>query len=188
MKLRPVRPPASETSGLENEYAGAQQNEHMTNVLIAVILLLLLVILAGSAVIFIRTRAKLQELEAEFRSFVTAADEKTPSPLASLVQTAGEVLGRSIVNQVRTSLMGSRSGEVRADQAITGDIAEGQALQNPLVAAALQASPALKKTIRRNPALLDLVMSKLATMGSAAPAIGSRPSNNGSGSAPQFKL
>lgn len=78
--------------------------------------------------------------------------------------------------------MASQSAAVRAEKAIEGDIAEGLAAQNPIVAMAMQAFPKLGKTLRRNPELVDVVLAKLASKVSVA------PGNGATSASPKFKL
>jgi len=62
--------------------------------------------------------------------------------------------------------MGQRSGEVRAERAVEGAIAEDVARNaHPMVGPILDHMPELKKTLRKNPGLLDFALSKLVDMG-----------------------
>lgn len=89
--------------------------------------------------------------------------------------------------QIKATFMGKQSVDARregiVDEAIAGDVMNAT---NPLIGSILQAFPSVGKAIRKNPALLDFALSKLANRGAAvAPAA----SNNGHSQAQtQFNL
>lgn len=101
---------------------------------------------------------RLMRLQNVFRDFVTPVDEKTPSALAKTTDIMACMIARAIVAQAKTTLMGMQSGQVRAETAIAENVLEGS---NPAIGALLSSFPALKKTLRRNPALLDMALSRL---------------------------
>lgn len=108
--------------------------------------------------------------------------------MAQVVEAAGLIVARSIVAQAKASFMGMESGAKRQEAAIAGDIAEGVLnTQLPLAGALLQSFPSLRKTLRRNPQLLDLALSKLGGLGAGAGGGQSPPSGNGTGT-PRFHL
>jgi hypothetical protein len=102
----------------------------------------------------------------EFKSFITPIDEKTPSGLASLCDSIAILFGRALVAQLKAVFMGKQSGEVRGEQTVNADIAfDTVSMANPMIGAVLKSFPALSKTLRRNPALLDFALAKLGSMG-----------------------
>ncbi len=158
----------------------------MTNILLALILVLFCGSIGALAYLLLRVLAKFRQLEEEVRSFVSAPDEKTPSPLAQTIDMAGQVVGRAVVAQFKTTMMGIESGNTRAEKAIAADIAEDVAKQSP-IGGLLDSFPALKKTLRRNPALLDFALSKLGSLNAAG--AGNMPArSNGSSSQTKFNL
>jgi len=67
--------------------------------------------------------------------------------------------------------MGKQSGAVRGETAVDADIAEDAlSMASPAVSAILSAFPALRRSLRRNPALLDLALSKIASRNAGVPA------------------
>jgi len=71
-------------------------------------------------------------------------------------------VARAVVARIKTSLMGSQSGQVRQEKAVEGAIAEDVArAAHPLAGTLLDAMPELRKTLRKNPHLLDFALSKL---------------------------
>ena len=59
--------------------------------------------------------------------------------------------------------MGQQSGQVRQEKAVEGAIAEDLVrAAHPLAGTLLDAMPELRKTLKRNPGLLDFALSKLA--------------------------
>lgn len=124
----------------------------------------------------------------EFRGFVTAPDEKTPSPLAQLASSLADIFARSIVAQLKATFMGKQSGDVRAEKAVSADIAEDMLAQsNPLISAALDSFPTLKKSLRRNPGLIDYAIKKFLNGSQSAPPV-THDGNGSSGPQISFKL
>lgn len=161
------------------------------NILIGAILIVNVALVGLVLFCMIRVRAVYRDMI----GFVTSPGNNEPSPLARTVEAAGDMLARSLVAQAKGAFMGKQSGEARAETAIAGDIAEDLInARSPMIGALLNSFPTLKKTIRRNPQLLDLALSKLAgaqgsgSQGSGAQ--GSSPGNNGHSSPLQmdFKL
>lgn len=114
-------------------------------------------------------------------TWTTQPDEKTPSPLGNFIDTIAQMFARALVALVKTTQMGELSGMVRAEKAVNSAIAEDLAGQQPVLSAVLQQFPALKKTLRRNPQLMDMAIQSLAKI-----APGSGSGNNSKG--PQFRL
>lgn len=155
-------------------------NVLMTNILLACMLASILVAFVATVLIFIKVRRAYRQ----FISFITPEADGKPSPAATVAQNVSDMAARSIVAQVKGFLMGLQSGQSRGQTAVTGDIVEGAAGQQlPMIGAVLDSFPALKRTLRRNPALLDLALSKLAGVKS-----GSNQSQGSNGDSPKFKL
>jgi hypothetical protein len=153
------------------------------NILLTLIFLSILSGLLLSAVVCM----KLRNIYTEFRLFITAPDDKTPSPLAELVNAMSDIAARAIVARIKGTFMGKQSGESRANSAVDGAIAEDQVNSvNPLIGSILNSFPTLKKSLLKNPALVDFAMSKLANLGKAGGSIPSN-SNNHNGQV-KFKL
>lgn len=97
-----------------------------------------------------------------FRDFITSPGENEASPFAELISTVSDVFSRSMAATAKATFMGKQSGDSRAEAAVEADIAEDLlAAKNPLLAAALQSFPTLKKSLRRNPQLVDIAVKKL---------------------------
>lgn len=92
--------------------------------------------------------------------------------MADTAVSLGDILGRAIMMQAKATFMGKQSGEARGKTAVAGDIAIDSVAGSP-IATILDSFPSLKKSIRRNPALLDMALSFLSKNGS---------NNNGSSS------
>jgi hypothetical protein len=108
------------------------------------------------------------------KTFFTPPDEKTPSEFALTTQAIADQLGRSLVAQLKSTFMTAQSNQVRAQNAVNGDIAEDLVNQaNPLIGAIMNTFPALRKTIRRNPGLADMaIQTLLSKIGSGTIATG----------------
>lgn len=105
---------------------------------------------------------KLRRFEQAFASFVTAPDEKTPSLFASTVDNISRTVGHGVAIELKTTFMGIQSGAKRAEQAVMNDIVQDTVQEaSPLAGAVLESFPSLKKTIAKNPALLDVLLSRV---------------------------
>jgi hypothetical protein len=121
----------------------------------------------------------------QIRAYVEPRGEGRPSPIAEVAQALADMVARSLVAQLKTTFMGKASGDARAAQAAMGDLIQDQAnAQNPLVGGLLNSFPGVRKWLAKNPAALDLAMSKLSGLGGSG-ASQSAPSN-GSASTPKW--
>lgn len=142
----------------------------ITNILLSLLLALFFSFAAGGFILY-------RKLSSILRDFVTPPAENQPSALANAVDAMGVILARAIVAQVKGFMMGLQSADVRAEKAIQGDIAEGLANQSP-IGSLLTSFPALRKTLRRNPQLIDMALS----------ALGNRFNHNSGNSGTQVKF
>ena len=128
------------------------------NILLTAILLLNAVLLAVILFSFLKVRAVYRDIVA----FITPAEENKPSALATLIMTISDNFARSMIAQAKATFMGIQSGNNRAEKAIEADIAlDTLAIVNPTISAILNSFPSVKKTVRRNPQMLDAVISRL---------------------------
>lgn len=120
-------------------------------------------------------------------AFITPPAENEPSPLGKAIDAVSVIAARSLVAQAKTTFMGKQSGDSRAMAAVDGDIAQDLiGSQIPLLGGLLDSFPTLKKTLRRNPMLVDYAMSKIASMvGGKVQANGHTPASD---TEPKFKL
>jgi len=133
--------------------------EHVPNLLVAALLLGQIVFIGA---IVARCRRKLRDLQGTFEEFVRPKGPEEASPLANCVDVGADMVARAVTARIKTSLMGSQSGQVRQEKAIEGAIAEDVArAAHPLAGTLLDAMPELRKTLRKNPGLLDFALSKL---------------------------
>ena len=136
--------------------------EHVPNLLIAAFLLVQIAFIGWISAHF---RSKVRELEGTIREFVTPKGPDQASPLANVVDVAADMVARAVTARIKTSLMGEKSGQVRQEKAVDGAIAEDLArAAHPLAGTLLDAMPELRKTLRKNPGLLDFALSKLGAM------------------------
>lgn len=136
--------------------------EHAPSLLIAAILLVQIAFLGW---VTAHVRGKVRELQSTLRAFITPNGPDEASPLASVVDVGADMVARAVTARIKTSLMGSQSGQVRQEKAVEGAIAEDMVrAAHPLAGTLLDSMPELKKTLKRNPALLDFALSKLAGM------------------------
>lgn len=147
----------------------------ITNILLSLILVLFLSLTVTGVILFLK-------LSSILREFITPPAENQPSPLANTIDAMGTIIARSIVAQIKGFMMGLQSADRRAENAIQGDIAEGLANQNP-IGSLLTSFPALRKTLRRNPQLIDMALSALGNKFGHA-----NGNNHSSGTQVKFKL
>lgn len=170
------------------------------NLLLTLILLTNLAVLACLLVAFIKiSRAyavavrRVEDLYEQFRDFISPgpADSEgkpAPSPFAAVCLEISDMLARALVARVKTTFMGKASGEARAEASLDTDIALDLAAQQNPVAGLIGQIPGVRKTLKRNPQLLDAAINmfmKRAGSGSApVPSAG----NNGHSSITKFKF
>lgn len=152
----------------------------MTNILLLLIILSNLLLFG----LFVYAFARVRAVYTQFRLFVTPIEEGKPSPLAQTTQVLADMLGRSLVAHIKGTFLGKQSGDARAQTAVSADIAQDSMAGSP-IGAILESFPSLKKSIRRNPQLLDIALQFLSKNKQAQ----SLPGGNGSsGSQIKFKL
>jgi len=136
--------------------------EHLPNLLIASLLLIQIALITWISAV---SRGKIRDLQSTIREFVTPKGPDEASPLANVVDVGADMVARAVTARIKTSLMGSQSGQVRQEKAVEGAIAEDVArAAHPLAGTILDAMPELRKTLRKNPALLDFALAKLGAM------------------------
>lgn len=143
------------------------------NILLTCLLITTLAIFALIVYAFV----KIGRVYRDFIAFVTPEADGKPSPLALTASGMSDMLARSLVASVKTTFMGIQSGANRAEAAEQAELAVDVASQsNPLIGAVVTQFPALKKALKKNPALLDLAIQQF--MRSRGP--GSMPAPAGS--------
>ena len=101
---------------------------------------------------------KARDLEAGIRSFLTAPDANTPSPLALIVDQLAQVVARGVIAQAQTTIMGIKSG---ASRAAASAEAQANMARYPWLSVLAQLMPGAAKSLAKNPALLNLAGSML---------------------------
>jgi hypothetical protein len=154
----------------------------MSNLILTFLLLVNVTLLTLVLVFFNR----ISIIKRQITSFITPESDGKPSPLANSIEAISEIFGRSITAQIKTTLMGVESGLVRGSKSVDKAIAEDALrMSNPLISGLLDSFPAVKKTLSKNPALLDLAISQLTKR---MPAVPSNNHNEQPTSQVQFKL
>lgn len=146
--------------------------------MLAAILLVLLVFLALSFYILIKIRSKYREIV----DFITPPGDKQPSQLAVVSEALAEMVGRAIVASLRGFLLGQKSIETRQANAQ----AEGELTTSPLGGLVNMLPISLKKSLIKNPQLLDLAMGFMSRSGGSGG--NGRTGGSGPSSQPKFNL
>lgn len=153
----------------------------LLNILVALVLLAVVGAIGIITYIFIKVRSVANDIKA----FIYPLEEGKPSALAESAQVVADMVARSMVAQVKTTLMGMESGLVRSQKALDGAVVDDMIAQsNPLISGLLSAFPNVRKMIKKNPALLDSAIGLLAKSKIAQPT----SSGNGQGKITEFKL
>jgi hypothetical protein len=113
---------------------------------------------------------KITSARETFNNFVSSPGEGKPSPLAVFVANAGQVIG----TQLKTSIMGTLSGDARAVKGLQADVVLDQAEKaSPLLAGLVSYSPRLARKLAKNPELIQAALSLLpGLMGKKGPSNG----------------
>lgn len=126
---------------------------------ILTILVLISLIQTALVVVFL---CKVRAVFREFVTFLTPVSETEPSPVASI----WEAMAKTLTQQFKMTLMGMLSVQSKAEKRIESDLVmEEVATKSPVYALIFQALPGLKKMARRNPALVEAIANKLASIG-----------------------
>lgn len=125
--------------------------------LLSVITLCFLVFLALSFYVLLKIRAKYREIV----DFVTPLSNGQPSQLAVVSEALAEMVGRAIVASLRGFLLGQKSIEARQANAEAGEAMTA----SPLGGIVNMLPVSLKKSLIKNPQLLDLAMGYLSKTG-----------------------
>lgn len=120
------------------------------------------------------------KIQGKIREFLVPATEGECSPAAQLCRLAGQ----GMAQEIKSTLMGINSGESRLAAATEADIFQDAAsLKSPLLAGLLQAAPSLSKRLRKNPALMQAILTLLPQVSGGG---ADRPSPSSDGGAPGF--
>lgn len=98
-----------------------------------------------------RLRGWERKIADSLREWVTAPDEKTPSPLAQLVDKVGAVVGGHAGNSVTAAIRGALGGVMKGVNAeAAGEAIEG----SPALGLVSALNPKLAKRLSKNPAAM----------------------------------
>ncbi len=128
------------------------------NILLTLILVFMVAICITGMLMYRRLRRTVTE-------FVTPISDDQPSPLAMTIDSVASMIARANVAQAKATFMGMGSGAARAEKGLQGDIALDVAAQEGGLVGLLANFPTVRKSIKRNPALLDVAMNILANSG-----------------------
>lgn len=88
--------------------------------------------------------------------FVSAPDDKTPSPLAAIIDNTGAVIAKHFVDQAKTSLLGMSSVDAKMEKRVgAAMMTDLVSAQNPLLGL-LAKFPSVQKLINRRPEYLAI--------------------------------
>lgn len=136
----------------------------MLSIVIAVLLLINTLVLLFMA-------RNLLDMRRIFTEFISSPAENEPSPFATLVSSISDVFSRSVVASAKSVFMAKQGADNRAERAVEADIAEDMlSAKSPMLSALLDSFPTLKKSIRRNPGLIDMAAQKLLSKTQNTPA------------------
>jgi hypothetical protein len=129
-------------------------------------------------VAFHRVKSGLQRL---FYEFTTPEREGEKSGLDIFMETLAHNIGHSAFTQVRSMMANSASKDARAEKAVDSAINQDLLAQaNPVIGALLDSMPALRKVIRRNPALAELAIDKIMSRAQSGPGVETKGNHDSS--------
>jgi hypothetical protein len=140
--------------------------------------LVLIVVNVATILYLVACASRVRNIWGEIIGFVSPPAEGQPSPLAVTGKAIADQIGASIVNHLKAYLANKESLAVRQANAVEGDLALDIASQNQLLNVALASFPNLRKTLRKNPALLGLALERL---GGSSSLVASAPGVPGNG-------
>jgi hypothetical protein len=148
------------------------------NWLLTAILICNLLIVAAIGVAW----AKINRVTRVFSDFISPPGENQPSPVAVVAESISEMFARSFTASLKAYFMGVQSGAARAENA-----AIGQAISASPAGGIIDLLPkSIKKSLIKNPALLDYA---LAALNKTPGAGGSLTGSGGDGHTPvKFRL
>ncbi len=144
-----------------------------------VLMTILVIISAISLGLVVLSLYKVRKVYRDIVKFITPQAENQPSPIAQIAFSLMHEMGASAAMEIKTTLLGKSSGESRAEQAVMTEMVQGAvSSQSPMLGAALESFPKLRKMVGKHPELLFAVQSALSKLGggggngSANPAVG----------------
>lgn len=155
----------------------------LTLILAVNIALLMLIFVAFNKirVAFSAIRSEYDNLREQFHAFISPGHddkgEALPSPLASITLALADQAGRSVVSSLKASYLGQASGSSRSEKAAEADLQLGLLeAANPMLGSVVNGIPALRKIAKKNPGLIEAVMSRFG--GGNGSVISNSSSNN----------
>ena len=134
----------------------------MESIVLITIMLVCVLILAVNVLFFLTVKRKIAAFERNFNDFITPPRDGEKSGLDDLITNLSWNIGHSAFTQVRSMMASSESADARARKAVDGAVSEDLlSAANPVLASLLDSMPALKKIIRKNPALADYAVDRL---------------------------
>jgi hypothetical protein len=118
-----------------------------------------ILVLAGFFIAFLLIRRRISTL---VRDFLTAPNDKTPSPLAQLADTAFFMLSQRLVLQLKTTFMGLNSVDAKKEKAEAAAAILGE---SPVLGILAQFIPGAGKFLSKNPAAAGIISRALAGPG-----------------------
>jgi len=134
-----------------------------------IILSVLVLIAALTSWFCLSIRRDINILKRNYHEFTTPESAGEKSGLDIFVDKLSYAIGHSAFTQVRSMMASSESASVRGQKAVDSAVSEDLlSAANPLLAGLLDTMPALRKVVRRNPALADYALDRIMRASQAA--------------------
>lgn len=155
----------------------------MPSVILWLIFSLLMVLIGLNAWTILTIWREYVTLRENIRGFLVPPEKGKPSALAQMTEAMSVQAARAIAAQMKMTFMGKESGDARAQKGIAADIGEDMLqMSNPMIASLLQSFPTLRRTLRRNPGLMDIALSAF------GPKQGDHPNGSNNGGNDNYKV
>lgn len=125
----------------------------MENLLLAGVLLVNVLVFSAIFYFIFKIRSIYRDSYKTITEFLSSPDDKTPSPLASVIDQVSQVVARAIIVQAKTTFMGMSSVQAKAEKKQAVEQVEAQ---YPMLGLLKNLSPGIQKSLVKNPALLNL--------------------------------
>lgn len=151
----------------------------MNTILIGINLITMLLLAVQVSLLFY-AGLKVKRFISTIKAFSVPDKETGLSPAGMITTKITDQFATSLMDKAKVTFMGIQSGQIRGQRAAAADVAEGTlSAKFPWLGVLLQSFPALRKTIRRAPGLVESLPMILNKVGGPIKTETNIPTNSG---------